>query len=636
MKKVKSLALLLIATLLGACHGHSSATFSSSDVSSSIDSYIDPSAETSVPHSSSISQSSDSEESSSETSSSSEDVSSSISSSISSSSSSSEQSSSSSSSESSSSTSSSSSNPIEPPISYYNGYYDSLVSWKNGTDLKNQLYQIMRNGYTPISYANNFDSNIDADHSKYDFEFLDAVYTSKDVNKNETNTGWQREHAFCASLMCGSTTGDAIKQKGRATDFHNLFTAYSSGNSSRGNKNYGVADTKASNYTNRTVNNGEDGYSFAQAFEPGNKDKGRLARAIFYMATMYKDDEDDDANNITMKGLKIVEEDVSYTPGENGAFAIGHLSDLLNWNNNYAIDYLEMQHNVSVFTNTNNPEGVAQGNRNPYIDYPELVDYVYGDKQNTAGQLKDLTASASYLECYKDEFSHYAIKEAKRDYGYGETVNQNDYKVVSVNKNYTYRDVTGDFINSYNNQAFQESDGDSVTAKISTPSNELTYQIILNPMLECASGILPMDKTGIDASQKETELPVNYGGVDFLLTFYTSSSSIYLKDDNKNGGFTIGSGPNSLTKLVIKTKDTYQFADAFYVKAQVANTSSTYRLTIQVGETTVLRDKSITNRGTYQCYGTKTYTPKEGQISFIFEGSTALMLNSIAFNAIIA
>ena len=355
------------------------------------------------------------------------------------------------------------------------------------------------------------------------------------------------------------------------------------------------------------------------------------------MATMYKDDEEDTANNITMKGLQIVEENVSYVAGENGYFAHGYLSDLLSWSKTYQVDYLEMQHNISVYTNTNNPDGVAQGNRNPYIDYPELVDYVYGDKKQEGGELKSLIPSAIALDSEKDEVSHYALKEAKRDYGFGEKVQKEDYKVVAVNKNFTFDDVSANLSHSLADHTFSDSDGDKMTAKISTPINEISYQIVLNPMLTCATGELPMTKDGIDVNKADTELPVKYGDIDFLLTFSSSSSdSMYLQNDNQNGGFTIGSGPKPLTRLVIKTKLSYEMANAFYIKAQVANNSSSYKLTIKVGEETVLSDKSITNKGTYQLYGTKTYSYKTGQISFIFEGSTGLKLNSIAFNALIA
>ena len=205
------------------------------------------------------------------------------------------------------------------------------MSWTDGEDLKNQLNAIIRNGYTPLSYTRssaNYSTNINADHTKYDFEYLDIIYTANDIHKSEThNKGWQREHAWCASLMCGTDTGNATKFKGRATDFHNLFAASANGNMSRQNSNYGYPKAGEPHYKDCTVNNGQDGYrSSDNAFEPGNVDKGRLARAIFYMATMYKDAEIDTVNNINMKGLTIVEEPVSYIPGGNCKFQIGGLS----------------------------------------------------------------------------------------------------------------------------------------------------------------------------------------------------------------------------------------------------------------------------------------------------------------------
>ena len=56
--------------------------------------------------------------------------------------------------------------------------------------------------------------------------------------------------------MTGSPTSEAIKYKGRATDFHNLFAAQSSTNGSRGNKNYGTADSTKVGYIDRTIDNG--------------------------------------------------------------------------------------------------------------------------------------------------------------------------------------------------------------------------------------------------------------------------------------------------------------------------------------------------------------------------------------------
>ena len=661
MKKTKSLACLVLLTLLGACHGYSSATFSStfsSETPSSISSessIVIPSSSSSSLSSSSIEltssiisssiPSSSSEISSSSSVSSSEPSSSSASSSLSSETSSSSGASSSSSSSyssSSSSESSTSSTPIEPPTSYYDGYYKNLVSWTDGEDLKNQLNAIIRNGYQPLSYTKsnkpNYDTNIHADHSKDDFEYLDVIYSDKNSFKTETNKGWQREHAWCASLMCGSETGNAVAYKGRATDFHNLFAAGASGNQSRGNKNYGYADVFAPTYKDEfLVDEGNDGYSYDnKTFEPGDIDKGRLARAIFYMATMYKDTELDTANNITMQGLRIVEEPVSYVAGNDCAFAIGNLIDLLEWNEDYAVDYLEMQHNISVYIDKDNPDGAAQGNRNPYVDYPGLVDYVYGSKKDQPGTLKDVVASASYLESEYKGISHYAIKEAKREYGLGETVSSSDYKVVQVYKNYSFIETTSNITHSLSNHPFSESDGDKIEAKITTPSNEIKYMINLNPLGACSTGILDVTTTGIDKKKANVDQNVTYGSVGFTFNFVTTYSDVSTNGMTINnisaGGITVGSSTRSLTKLTITTSDSYT-VDRVFIKAMAGNASSSYTLTIKVGETTVFTN-TVNDSTTWKNFGGALNEPLSGQISFIFIGSSSLKINSIAFNAI--
>ena len=554
-----------------------------------------------------------------------------------------EDSDSSSTSASSSSSSSSSSQTIDDR-KYYNGYYDTLVSWTDGEDLKNQLHAIIRNGYQPLSYTKsskqNYTSNINADHNKYDFEYLDVIYSNKDTFYSETNKGWQREHAWCASLMCGSTTGNAINYKGRATDFHNLFAANASGNQSRGNKNYGYANAVSESYAIQySSDNGRDGYTYDETiFEPGDIDKGRLARAIFYMATMYKDAEQDTANNINMKGLTIVEDPVTYVAGNNCAFAIGNLSELLEWNKNVPVDYLEMQHNLSVYTNSDNPDGLAQGNRNPYVDYPGLVDYVYGSKKNQPGTLKDVVASASYLDCESREISHYAIKQARREYGLGDTVNPGDYKVVEVYKNYSYSEVTNNLAHSLNNHPFSESDGDKIEARITTPINEIKYAISLNPLGACSSGILDVTTTGINKKTPDVDQSVTYGNVGFTFNFSTTydgvSSSGMTINNISAGGITIGSSTRALTKLVITSNASYT-VDRVYIKAQAGNVSSSYSLTIKVGDrvafTTTINDSTA-----WRDIGGALNEPLTGQISFIFSGSNSLKINSIAFNALIA
>ena len=596
--KLRTLASLFIALVLTACGGHSSSLSSSTSLQSS----ESTSSSFSLPESSTIISSS-------------------------------------------SDTSFTSSSSNNTP---YDGYYASLVSWSDGEDLKQKLYDVSRATYHPLNYTNpNYQTNIKADHTYKDFEYLDVIYSENDCYKGETNKGWQREHAFCASLMCGSLTANAVKRVGRATDFHNLLAADASANSSRGNKNYGVADKTHASYQNRTTDQGRDGYSFDPVnFEPGDNDKGRVARAIFYMAMMYKNDEVDEVNGITMKGLKVVEDPVTYIQGEAGAFAIGNLSTLLDWNKKYPVDYLEMQHNISVYKDISEIDGYAQGNRNPFVDFPALVDYVFGDKKNENGTLASLVSnsSESKLQCESSNtnVSHYALKEAKRAYAPGEQIQNNDYKVVKVLKNYTYETITTGYSNSLASHTFSEADGESIVTTITINEESIPYRITLNPLASCSSGEIFLNTTGINKGKKNEDQQVTFGGVDFLFNFDSSaniSSSNTMTINNINSedgpvGVTIGSGTKPLTKFTLKSKNSYKI-DAAYIKAFVGNTNSSYRLTIKVGDSVLLSQTTVNNKDVAKVYGASTNNALEGQLTYIFEGSSSLKINSVAFNAII-
>ena len=530
----------------------------------------------------------------------------------------------------------------------YDDYYVSLSTWENGEDLKEKLYQLSRKNYRPLTYNKpNYETNINADHTKYDYESLDVIYKFSGCKVSDTNTGWQREHAFCASLMCGSTTANAVKQKGRATDFHNLFAADASANSARGNKNYGEANTNAESYINKMTDAmNSDGYSSDSVnFEPGNKDKGRVARAIFYMAMMYKNDEVDTVNNVNMKGLKIVESPVSYAAGNNCSFAIGNLSTLLKWNKTYPVDYLEMQHNISVYKDVYSGDGYAQGNRNPFVDFPYLAEYVYGQFKNQAGSLGNITPSEYDLHCETKNkaFSHYALKEAKREYAPGTSIQPNDYKIVKVYTNYETELVTSGITTSLDEHVFSYEDGDSIWCTVRIDDQYVaSYDIVLNPLGACSTGEIYLNTTGIDKGKAGEDQLVTYGGIDFYLNFessadISSSKTMTINNINENNkpiGMTLGSKNRPLTKFTLTSLNSYKI-DAAYIKCYIGNNESDYWLSIKVGNHRFVNTHHVSNDAV-QIFGSVEQEAYEGQITYYFEGSSSLKINSIAFNQIIA
>ena len=196
--------------------------------------------------------------------------------------------------------------------------------------------------------------------SKIDYQGAESSSTGK----------WNREHIYPQSRggfsggTSSSSDGFDIWEPTSKTDIaaghsdgHHLRAEDGPENSSRNNKNYG-----GSEYNGFIGNSGSW--------------KGDVARAIFYMCTRYE-------------GLSVE----NGFPAETGVGRIGDLSTLLNWHQQDPADDYEMNHNNVVYT--------WQLNRNPYIDYPELVRYIWGDLQGQPWQptmsVVDVSTSAIKL-----------------------------------------------------------------------------------------------------------------------------------------------------------------------------------------------------------------------------------------------
>ena len=104
-------------------------------------------------------------------------------------------------------------------------------------------------------------------------------------------------------------------------------------------------------------------------YEPADEYKGDLARSYFYMATRYADvcaNWSGGAFGSTCNGLE------PYTA-----------ELMLKWHRLDPVSEKELIRNEVIYGNTTyNMSDKKQNNRNPFIDYPELVEYIWGDKQD--------------------------------------------------------------------------------------------------------------------------------------------------------------------------------------------------------------------------------------------------------------
>ncbi len=231
-------------------------------------------------------------------------------------------------------------------------YYDP-IDGKSGTVLEQAIQDIIADQsiVRAQTYADIKAILKEADQNPANSNQVWLVYTEEgraklDIQTTSDNTGkWNREHTFPRSRGGYNDIEDDKFSDGKNTywttnadslrhgnsDAHALRAADGPENSTRSNKYYG-------DYNGPSGNSG----SF----------KGDVARGIFYMQLRYN-------------GLSVVENPT--VVGE-----MGYLSTLLDWHRNDPPDDFELNRNNVIYT--------WQFNRNPLIDKPDLVEYIWGNK----------------------------------------------------------------------------------------------------------------------------------------------------------------------------------------------------------------------------------------------------------------
>lgn len=246
------------------------------------------------------------------------------------------------------------------------GYYASLEG-KSGALLKQAVQDIIAN--PAVVRAHTYGDITDilkvADQNPLNSNEVWLMY--KEVSRSkflfqDTGSGvgkWNREHIYAQSrggfsdgtsdvpdgINVWEATNADMLNHGHA-DAHHLRAEDGPENSSRNNKDFGLTD-----YNGFTGNLGSW--------------KGDVARAVFYMCVRYN-------------GLNVV----NGNPADTTVGQLGDLATLLQWNMNDPSDDFEMNRNNYIYT--------WQMNRNPFIDYPSLADYIWGAR---AGQTFSLSTN---------------------------------------------------------------------------------------------------------------------------------------------------------------------------------------------------------------------------------------------------
>lgn len=165
---------------------------------------------------------------------------------------------------------------------------------------------------------------------------------------------YNREHTVPKSWFGGSTAP-------MYTDLFQLYPTDGFVNSKRSNLPIGEVTNATWTSTNgsKVGTSNISGYS-GQVFEPIDSFKGDFARIYFYMAVCYMD-----------KNLG-VETQSNFSDG-----------NLKPWAQQLLLQWAAMDPVSQKEINRNNAVYQLQNNRNPFVDYPELVEMIFGSDTNT-------------------------------------------------------------------------------------------------------------------------------------------------------------------------------------------------------------------------------------------------------------
>ena len=262
------------------------------------------------------------------------------------------------------------------------GYYDA-IDGKQDSLLKSTLGQIIR-PHTAISYGSGAESTwgvfyySDQDEEGYCMDMYCDSW-KKFTSVGAAVSGCNIEHSFAKSWWGGSKN-DAYK------DCYHLNPSNTTANSSRSNYPLGVPtkDLKDQSVTGslkvgRATYEGETFW----VFEPKNEYKGDFARAYFYMATCYGDELTWRLDNKDV-GSKYAMRNDSYLE-----FRDWEIEVLITWHRQDPVSEKETKRMDAVSD--------FQHNRNPFIDYPDLAEYIWGNKKGTSVNLAELTGEVTSL-----------------------------------------------------------------------------------------------------------------------------------------------------------------------------------------------------------------------------------------------
>ena len=275
------------------------------------------------------------------------------------------------------------------PAATLSTYYKD-INGKSGKSLFDAVHVVAKVGYSSLGYSGlwtAYKTTDLRDNGKIWDMYSDCSWTAGSDQcgsySNECDC-YNREHSIPKSWFGGSESGpgcDIFQVVPTDGYVNNRRSNYAFGEVSSASYTYDGAklgSAKSITITGGNTIAGNTGASVScsgTVFEPRDEYKGDFARG--YFGTMIKWANGDYSAFTTGDGSKIFS--TNYSTGAFGLTKYG-VALLMKWHRQDPVSQKEIDRNNGIQQ--------TQGNRNPFIDYPYLAEYIWGEK---AGQTLDLS-----------------------------------------------------------------------------------------------------------------------------------------------------------------------------------------------------------------------------------------------------
>jgi endonuclease I len=254
------------------------------------------------------------------------------------------------------------------------GYYSSLDG-KSGEALKDAISELAQR-HTTLSYGSLWIYFAETDCQADDASKVWDMYSNRTYYFRGGTSGvygMHKEHSMPKSWWGGY---DETQGYAGYTDINHLYP--SDGDANMAKSNYPLGEVSSAYFDNGVTRVGSpksgQGGGSNSVFEPDDRYKGDFARTYFYMACAYQHYKWKYTYMLTNNSWK--------------GFNEWSIDLLCRWARNDAVSDKETSRNEAVQK--------YQNNRNPFIDFPELFEYIWGNRQGQVFYVSEAGDTTTY------------------------------------------------------------------------------------------------------------------------------------------------------------------------------------------------------------------------------------------------